>query len=62
MIYFGDYIKDENYVLKRYDLETAKTTEIDRLSAGKELLKLGGYIVGFNNDELIYLCFHIVFI
>lgn len=54
IIYFTDFKRNEHYVLKRYDIDTEKATEIDRLSAGKELLKLGGYIVGFDNDELVY--------
>ena len=59
MIYFSDFksdiTADDGYFnLKSYNADTQQITEIDQLSTGIELLKLGGYIVGFRNDELIY--------
>lgn len=59
MIYFSDFESDITsddgyYTLKSYNADTQQITEIDQLSTGKELLMLGGYIVGFQNDDLIY--------
>lgn len=59
MIYFSDFKSDITaddgyYILKSYNTDTQQITEIAQLSAGKELLMIGGYIVGFQNDELIY--------
>ncbi len=59
MIYFSDFVSDITavdgfYVLKSYNTDTQQIIEVDQLATGKELLKIGGYIVGFLNDELIY--------
>lgn len=59
VIYFSDFKSDMTtddgyYALKSYLVDTQQITEIDQLSTGKELLKLGGYIVGFQDGKLIY--------
>jgi len=57
IIYYSVYNKyesTESFELKYLNVESNEIKEIDKLSIGNELLKVGGYLIGIYNHDFIY--------